>query len=151
MGDVQNTANSQSLTSLAGKILRVNSTDGSAPGDNPFFSNANPMRKKSSVSAIGIVRGLHAIRTQDICGKPKTAPAITMRSTARSPEEIIDGRPSEALPATRTSSIPFWPTRRRLRRPASSRFLKTPQSILWPTATICSSWTSTEVRFVEWS
>jgi len=46
IGDVQNTANSQSLTSLEGKVLRVNSTDGSAPGDNPFFSNANPNAKK---------------------------------------------------------------------------------------------------------
>jgi glucose/arabinose dehydrogenase len=46
IGDVQNTANSQSLASLAGKILRVNSPDGSAPSDNPFFSNANPNAKK---------------------------------------------------------------------------------------------------------
>jgi glucose/arabinose dehydrogenase len=46
IGDVQNQANSQSLTSLAGKILRVNPADGSAPSDNPFFSNANPNAKK---------------------------------------------------------------------------------------------------------
>lgn len=45
IGDVQNQANSQSLTSLAGKILRVN-PDGSAPNDNPFFSNTNPNAKK---------------------------------------------------------------------------------------------------------
>ena len=45
IGDVQNQANSQSLTSLAGKILRVN-PDGSAPGDNPFFSNTNANAKK---------------------------------------------------------------------------------------------------------
>jgi len=40
IGDSENSANSQSLTTLAGKILRVN-PDGSAPADNPFFSNAN--------------------------------------------------------------------------------------------------------------
>ncbi len=45
IGDVQNTANSQSLTSLAGKILRVN-PDGSPPSDNPFISNPNVNAKK---------------------------------------------------------------------------------------------------------
>jgi len=45
IGDVQNTANSQSLASLAGKILRVN-PDGSAPSDNPFIANANQNAKK---------------------------------------------------------------------------------------------------------
>ena len=44
IGDAANSANSQSLTSLAGKILRVN-PDGSAPSDNPFFSNANANAK----------------------------------------------------------------------------------------------------------
>ncbi len=51
IGDAANTANSQSLTTLAGKILRVN-PDGSAPSDNPFFSNANANAKK--VYALGI-------------------------------------------------------------------------------------------------
>jgi glucose/arabinose dehydrogenase len=45
IGDTENTANSQSLTSLAGKILRFN-PDGSAPVDNPFFSNTNANAKK---------------------------------------------------------------------------------------------------------
>ena len=45
IGDSENPANSQSLTTLAGKILRVN-PDGSAPADNPFFSNANANAQK---------------------------------------------------------------------------------------------------------
>lgn len=50
-GDASNTANSQSLTSLAGKMLRLN-PDGTAPSDNPFFSNADANAKK--VYALGI-------------------------------------------------------------------------------------------------
>jgi len=45
IGDADNSSNAQSLTSLAGKILRVNS-DGSAPADNPFSSDANANAKK---------------------------------------------------------------------------------------------------------
>ena len=45
IGDAENTANSQSLTSLAGKVLRVN-PDGTAPSDNPFFSNSNANAQK---------------------------------------------------------------------------------------------------------
>ena len=45
IGDAENTANSQSLTSLAGKVLRVN-PDGTAPLDNPFFSNSNANAQK---------------------------------------------------------------------------------------------------------
>jgi glucose/arabinose dehydrogenase len=39
VGDNANSANSQTLTNLLGKILRINN-DGSIPTDNPFFSTA---------------------------------------------------------------------------------------------------------------
>ena len=45
IGDAENTANAQSLTTLAGKILRVN-PDGSAPSDNPFILNPDVNAKK---------------------------------------------------------------------------------------------------------
>ena len=44
IGDAEVPSNAQSLTSLAGKILRVN-PDGSAPLDNPFISDPNPNAK----------------------------------------------------------------------------------------------------------
>ena len=44
-GDADDTATSQRLTSLNGKILRLN-PDGSTPSDNPFISHADPNAKK---------------------------------------------------------------------------------------------------------
>jgi glucose/arabinose dehydrogenase len=44
IGDAEDASNAQLLTSLAGKILRVN-PNGSAPSDNPFFSNPNANAK----------------------------------------------------------------------------------------------------------
>ncbi|HEV8326524.1 MAG TPA: PQQ-dependent sugar dehydrogenase [Nitrospiraceae bacterium] len=45
IGDTEVPSNAQDITSLAGKILRVN-PDGSAPSNNPFISNSNPNAKK---------------------------------------------------------------------------------------------------------
>jgi glucose/arabinose dehydrogenase len=55
IGDVANTANSQNLASLAGKILRV-SPDGSAPNDNPFYAtdpNPDPNSPRKKVFSLG--------------------------------------------------------------------------------------------------
>jgi glucose/arabinose dehydrogenase len=41
VGENEVPLDAQDPNSLRGKILRVNPTDGSAPSDNPFFSNAN--------------------------------------------------------------------------------------------------------------
>lgn len=45
IGDTEVPSNAQDIISLAGKILRVN-PDGSAPSDNPFFSNLNANAQK---------------------------------------------------------------------------------------------------------
>jgi glucose/arabinose dehydrogenase len=45
VGENEVSADAQDLTSFRGKILRVNPVDGSAPSDNPFFSNANANAK----------------------------------------------------------------------------------------------------------
>lgn len=45
IGDAENSANAQDLTTLAGKILRLN-PDGSTPSDNPFSSNPNANAQK---------------------------------------------------------------------------------------------------------
>ena len=46
VGENEVSSSAQDLTSLRGKILRVNPADGSAPGDNPFFSNPNANAQK---------------------------------------------------------------------------------------------------------
>jgi glucose/arabinose dehydrogenase len=46
VGENEVSSSAQDLTSLRGKILRVNPADGSAPGDNPFVTNANANAKK---------------------------------------------------------------------------------------------------------
>src|SRR4029077_14773102 len=46
VGENEVPPDSQDLNSLRGKILRVNPADGSAPSDNPFFSNANANAKR---------------------------------------------------------------------------------------------------------
>ncbi len=51
VGDNVNSANSQSLGNLLGKILRIN-RDGSIPADNPFFSTAAGVNR--SIWALGL-------------------------------------------------------------------------------------------------
>src|SRR5688572_28802206 len=51
VGDDKNGANSQSFTSLFGKILRINS-DGSIPSDNPFFLTTTG--KNRAIWALGL-------------------------------------------------------------------------------------------------
>ena len=52
VGENEIAANAQVLTSLLGKILRVNPADGSVPSDNPFF-NSNPDPNAQKVYSLG--------------------------------------------------------------------------------------------------
>ena len=45
VGENEVAPDAQNLNSLRGKFLRVNPNDGSAPSDNPFFSNPNANAK----------------------------------------------------------------------------------------------------------
>jgi len=51
VGDNANGANSQTLTNLLGKILRINA-DGSVPADNPFFAQASDANR--AIWALGL-------------------------------------------------------------------------------------------------
>jgi glucose/arabinose dehydrogenase len=51
VGDNANSANSQTLTNLLGKILRINA-DGTIPTDNPFFSTATGVNR--AIWALGL-------------------------------------------------------------------------------------------------
>src|SRR5213078_1422196 len=51
VGENGNSANSQTLGSLLGKLLRINA-DGSIPSDNPFFASATG--KNRSIWALGL-------------------------------------------------------------------------------------------------
>src|SRR5829696_150606 len=51
VGDDRNGANAQSMATLFGKVLRINS-DGSIPADNPFFQSANG--KNRAIWALGL-------------------------------------------------------------------------------------------------
>jgi len=53
VGENGNAANSQSLGTVLGKMLRVNG-DGSIPTDNPFFSNPNVTGKNKAIWALGL-------------------------------------------------------------------------------------------------
>ena len=91
IGDAENTANSQNVTSLAGKVLRVN-PDGSAPSDNPFISNANANAKKVYSLGHRNSYGLRSIRTLPTSGKLKTARRTMTRSIVSFQAAITDGR-----------------------------------------------------------
>src|SRR5262249_7740132 len=68
-----NALRAQDLTSLNGKILRLN-PDGSAPSDNPFYEPANPSSNKSKVWAYGLRNpyrfGLHPVTGSPLDGTP---------------------------------------------------------------------------------
>jgi glucose/arabinose dehydrogenase len=53
VGENANSANSQVLTNLLGKMLRIN-TDGSIPSDNPFFGNAAVTGNNKLIWAYGL-------------------------------------------------------------------------------------------------
>ncbi len=68
-----NALRAQDLTSLNGKILRIN-PDGSAPTDNPFYEPANPISNKSKVWAYGLRNpfrfALHPVTGSPLDGTP---------------------------------------------------------------------------------
>jgi glucose/arabinose dehydrogenase len=82
VGDNFNSANSQTLTNLLGKMLRINS-DGSIPSDNPFYTTATA--KNRAIWALGL-RNPFTFAIQPITGR------VFINDVGQSSwEEINDG------------------------------------------------------------
>lgn len=82
IGDNGPSANSQSLTTFKGKMLRVNS-DGTIPTDNPFYDDGNPKTGNDDrIWALGLRNSF------DFCFSPVNDSIYATENSAGNPDEI---------------------------------------------------------------
>lgn len=96
-------ANSQDLTNLAGKLLRVNK-DGTVPSDNPFYGQAGVPERKYGPMACVIPLRLRSRALLVLCLSMMSAQAQPKRSIKEKPEVISVGQRVKEYAVTRVLS-----------------------------------------------
>lgn len=149
VGENQVAADAQDLNSLRGKILRVNPTNGSAPIDNPFISNANANAKRvyslGHRNSFGFTFHPHT----NAYGRQRMVSTTMTRLIGSLPGRIMDGlfvQEFATILCTLIRSSPSTPAA--LRQPGSSQSEKIPSIRRSITTTYCSP-ILTSVNFIE--
>ena len=107
VGENAVTANSQTLTNLLGKMLRINA-DGTIPTDNPFFNTAGAEQVDLGARPAQSVHLCDSTRHRtDVHQRCRRAPS-SRRSTTASPDRTTAGRSRRDRPATRAFATPLY-------------------------------------------
>src|SRR6266446_4883552 len=108
-GDNAVSANSQTLSNLLGKMLRINS-DGSIPADNPFY-NATSGNNRAIWACAILLRSPFSPAAAE-CSSTMSAKPLGRKSTMASPAPTMAGRhvKARALRPIRTFGIRFFNT-----------------------------------------